>query len=202
MNRHCMTMTARAELNLWSKYWSRAVVGGGVLYILYCGVYILKWVAAFFLSIYHRCCLHKPSHSHWQGKCLPRPRLGVICQDFHLHSSKGWINPPVLLVVVSLYLPFSSSLQSWVWDHIYLLGLRLGPYLRCTRAPPLSSPSHHCSLLQSTLLHQTLLSFHQAGTSTTIYYILWNVLHNLLKLLQSISWTPLFLLILMSWKSA
>ena len=117
MNRHCLTMTARAELNLWSKYWSRAVVGGGVLYILYCGVYILKWVAAFFLSIYHRCCLHKPSHSHWQGKCLPRPRLGVICQDFHLHSSKGWINPPVLLVVVSLYLPFSSS------------ELSLGPYL-------------------------------------------------------------------------
>ena len=172
MNRHCLTMTARAELNLWSKYWSRAVVGGGVLYILYCGVYILKWVAAFFLSIYHRCCLHKPSHSHWQGKCLPRPRLGVICQDFHLHSSTDELTPQCCWWWWACIYLFHR--RSWVWDHIYLLGLRLGPYLRCTRAPPLSSPSQHCSLLQSTLLHQTLLSFHQAGTSTTrpIYHIL------------------------------
>ena len=200
MNRHCMTMTARAELNLWSKYWSRAVVGGGVLYILYCGVYILNcgWPHSSSQYIIGAAYTNPPILTD-RVNAYRAPDWALFAKIFT--STLPWMNS-VLVVVVSLYLPFSSSLQSWVWDHIYLLGLRLGPYLRCTRAPPLSSASHHCSLLQSTLLHQTLLSFHQAGTSTTIYYILWNVLHNLLKLLQSISWTPLFLLILMSWKSA
>ena len=153
MNRHCLTMTARAELNLWSKYWSRAVVGGGVLYILYCGVYILKWVAAFFLSIYHRCCLHKPSHSHWQGNACRTPSWALFAKIFTSTLPKDELTPPVLLLVVSLYLPFSSSLQSWVWDHIYLLGLRLGPYLRCTRAAP---PCHHPVITALSALYNSI----------------------------------------------
>ena len=201
MNRHCLTMTARAELNLWSKYWSRAVVGGGVLNILYCGVYILNcgWPHSSSQYIIGAAYTNPPILTD-RVNAYRAPDWALFAKIFTSTLPKDELTPQCCWWWWACIYLFHR--RSWVWDHIYLLGLRLGPYLRCTRAPPLSSPSHHCSLLQSTFLHQTLLSFHQAGTSTTIYYILWNVLHNLLKLLQSISCTPQFLLILMLWKSA
>lgn len=115
MNRHCMTMTARAELNLWSKYWSRAVVGGGVLHILYCGVYILNcgWPHSSSQYIIGAAYTNPPILTD-RVNAYRAPDWALFAKIFT--STLPWMNS-VLVVVVSLYLPFSSP------------ELSLGPYL-------------------------------------------------------------------------